>query len=385
MTGDSSDVVAHYLLVAEGDPTMLARAIAGEMSSGTFLPVPGETPALVANHQARVLELSKADDCDAWHVRIAVPTANIGASLPAVLTAVAGNIFELSGPLALLLRQLDLPESVTASYPGPRFGASGSRQVMQVEGRPMFGSIVKPSVGLSPLASSELAGELARAGLDFLKDDELQSNSPHSPFVERFRLTTEALDRAAEATGRRMSYAFNITGELDDMARRIELLNQAGADTAMIVVPSVGLPALTWLRRHSEVPIHAHRAGWAVGDRGARFGISFAVWQQLWRYCGADQIHIGGLHSKFYEDDATVVKAFRAVSTPLALRTSSGALPVLSSAQTPDHVALTMEATRSTDFLMLAGGGIMAHPGGPAAGVQAFHAAYSQTQEVGTV
>jgi ribulose-bisphosphate carboxylase large chain len=386
---DFGEITARYLMVTADDPAAAAHAIAGEMSSGTFRPVPGETPELSARHRARVIDLSPAPDTEArrlcvsgtpWTMSITVPAVNVGASLSQVLATVAGNIFELAGPAALLLEGLDLPQAVTAPYLGPQFGIAGSRRVLQVTDRPMFGSIVKPSVGLSPDASSELARKLAVAGLDFLKDDELQANSPHSPFVDRHRQTTRALDEAAALTGRRMPYAFNITGDIEDMKWRLDLLGRDACDIAMVVVPAVGLPALSWLRRHSNVPIHAHRAGWAVHDRGARFGISFTVWQQLWRHCGADQVHIGGLRSKFYEDDSAVLRAFEAVSRPLNASEESRGLPVLSSAQTPEHVGLTLRATGGTDFLMLAGGGIMAHPDGPAEGVRAFHTAYADAE-----
>ena len=42
----------------------------------------------------------------------------------------------------------------------------------------MIGTIVKPSIGLSPDELAELVGELAAAGIDFIKDDELQGNGP---------------------------------------------------------------------------------------------------------------------------------------------------------------------------------------------------------------
>ena len=49
----------------------------------------------------------------------------------------------------------------------------------------MIGTIVKPSIGLSPDDLGELVGELAAAGVDFIKDDELQGNGPTAPLAER--------------------------------------------------------------------------------------------------------------------------------------------------------------------------------------------------------
>ncbi len=49
---------------------------------------------------------------------------------------------------------------------------------MGVPSDPMIGTIVKPSVGLSAEQTAPLAIELAQAGIDFIKDDELQGNRP---------------------------------------------------------------------------------------------------------------------------------------------------------------------------------------------------------------
>ena len=48
------------------------------------------------------------------------------------------------------------------------------------------------------------------------------------------------------------------------------------------------------------------------------------------------------------------------------------AMPVFSSGQTVHQAAGTYAALGSTDLIVTAGGGIVAHPGGPGAGVQAF-------------
>jgi ribulose-bisphosphate carboxylase large chain len=58
-------------------------------------------------------------------------------------------------------------------------------------------------------------------------------------------------------------------------------------------------------------------------------------------------------------------------------------MPVLSSGQWGGQAPETWRQTGTTDLMYLAGGGIVAHPGGPAAGVrairQAWEAAVSET------
>jgi ribulose-bisphosphate carboxylase large chain len=109
-------------------------------------------------------------------------------------------------------------------------------------------------------------------------------------------------------------------------------------------------------------------------------GVAYQPWQQLARLAGADHLHVSGLGSKFYEEDEQVASNIRALQTPLG--TTTDPLPTLSSGQNVRTPALTFAAVGSTDLLMLAGGGIAAHPDGPAAGVrslrQAWEAAVSE-------
>ena len=62
---------------------------------------------------------------------------------------------------------------------------------------------MKPSVGLSPEQTADLVAGLAGAGIDFVKDDELMANAPHSPLEARVEAVMEAIDRAADRTGRK--------------------------------------------------------------------------------------------------------------------------------------------------------------------------------------
>jgi ribulose-bisphosphate carboxylase large chain len=137
----------------------------------------------------------------------------------------------------------------------------------------------------------------------------------------------------------------------------------------------MGLPALAWLREFAEVPIHGHRAGLAGSMRSPALGLSYRVWQQLARLAGADHLHASGLGSKFYETDDEVAGNVRSLLEPLGATLAP--VPTLSSGQNVMTAAPTYAAVRSTDLLMLAGGGVAAHPDGPAAGVRSLRDAWS--------
>ncbi len=72
-----------------------------------------------------------------------------------------------------------------------------------MHGRPLIGTIVKPSIGLSTEALCKLVRDLASAGLDFIKDDELHGGPAYAPLAERVAAVMPEIRRVAEATGKK--------------------------------------------------------------------------------------------------------------------------------------------------------------------------------------
>src|SRR5690606_4182186 len=108
----------------------------------------------------------------------------------------------------LRILDLRLPEAFAAAYPGPRFGIEGTRRLAGVEGRPLIGTIIKPSVGLGPEETAALVETLAEADIDFIKDDELQADGPAYPFEARVRAVMRVVERQADRRGRKLMFAF---------------------------------------------------------------------------------------------------------------------------------------------------------------------------------
>ena len=86
---------------------------------------------------------------------------------------------------------------------------------------------------------------------------------------------------------------------------------------------------------------------------------------------------MNGIANKFWEDDDSVVRSIEACLTPMLGGFST--LPVVSSGQTGLQAPQTFRRTRTVDLLYMAGGGILAHPGGAAAGVTAIRQAWEAT------
>jgi ribulose-bisphosphate carboxylase large chain len=123
-----------------------------------------------------------------------------------------------------------------------------------------------------------------------------------------------------------------------------------------------------------ELVIHGHRNGWGMFTRHPLLGMEFTAYQKLWRLVGVDQLHVNGIDNKFWEPDESVVRSIEACLTPMF-----GAyqiMPVVSSGQWGGQAPETYRRTQTIDLLYLAGGGIMAHPGGAASGVRAIRQAW---------
>ena len=386
----SERIYATYWLETGDDPRRAAEVIAGEQSSGTFVALATETPELKARSGARVERLEVLGESNApslaggmaspvytrCTLELSWPIENMGPSLPNLMSTIAGNLFELRQVSGLRLTGLQLPPSFARAYPGPAFGIEGTRRLTGVERGPLIGTIIKPSVGLSPEETAQQVRELVAGGIDFIKDDELQADGPHCPFDERVRAVMRVVNEHADRTGKKVMVAFNLTGDLDQMRWRHDLVLAEGGTCVMAVLNSVGLVGLHELRRHTQLPIHAHRAGWGYLSRCAELGWDYAPWQMIWRLAGADHLHVNGLHNKFSEPDDSVIAAARAVLAPVMPQAPMAAMPVFSSGQTGLQAAETYRAIGCADLIHAAGGGIFGHPGGIAAGVEAMREAW---------
>lgn len=384
-------IYASYWLETGDDPARAAEVIAGEQSSGTFVALATETPELKARSGARVEKLEilghsstpslpggmaspRYTQC---RLELSWPLENTGASLPNLMSTVAGNLFELRQVSGLRLTGLQLPKAFVDAYPGPAFGIEGTRRLSGVTHGPLIGTIIKPSIGLSVEETVQQVRALVAGGIDFIKDDELQADGGRCPFDERVRAVMRVVNDHADRTGKKVMVAFNLTGDLDQMRRRHDLVLAEGGSCVMAVLNSIGLVGLQELRRHAQLPIHAHRAGWGYLTRSPQLGWDYAPWQQLWRLAGADHMHVNGLGNKFSEPDDSVITAARSVLQPVVAGADMvSTMPVFSSGQTGLQAADTYAAIGCADLIHTAGGGIFGHPQGVAAGVEALREAW---------
>lgn len=388
----SERLIATYYVETPLALSDAAEVLAGEQSSGTFVAVPGETEELKAAYAARVESIEELETVaepslpgsrspirpahyTRGRVTISWPVHNFGANLPVLISTLQGNLYELSQFSGLKLLDFTPPHEFVRRFRGPAFGVEGTRSLTGVDpSRPIIGTIIKPSVGLSPEQTAQIVKQLVEAGIDFIKDDELQANAPHSPLERRLEAVMRVINDHAQKTGKKVMYACNISDELDAMKRHYDRIVQLGGTCAMMSLNTVGMSAVKHICDQGALAIHGHRNGWGMLNRHPLLGMDFAAYQKFWRLAGVDQIHVNGIANKFWEPDDSVVASIEACRKKLGEQ--KYICPVISSGQTGLQAPETYRRVATTDLLYLAGGGIAAHPSGHAAGVAALRQAW---------
>ena len=389
-------VTAEYLLETPFPPEEVAATMAGEQSSGTFVRVAGETDELRARSAAEVLSVEALGDGDAptlasaylerkkiggpYHlarVRIAYPTGNIGKNLATLASTVSGNLYDIGEVTGLKLMSLSIPAEYRSRYALPTQGIAGSRATMGVEGRPVFGTIIKPNVGMTPEDIAALVDRLCAAGVDFIKDDEVCANPDIAPIAQRVPAVMAVIRKWQDKTGRQVMMAFNITDETDAMRRHADLVAAEGGSCVMASLNWCGLSGMATLRAHTPLAIHAHRNGFGAMSRHPRLGMGFQAYHALYRLAGIDHMHVHGIGGKFVDSAEEVTEAARDCLAPLSEGgPDDRVMPAFSSGQWAGTLPSTLEAAQGPDLMFMCGGGILAHPQGPEAGIASLREAY---------
>src|SRR3954470_17994840 len=158
-------ISATYLIETPLAVEKAAAVLAGEQSSGTFVAVPGETAELKQRFAARVEKITPlgtvstpalpgarggAGSYQRAEIAVSWSLENFGFNLPALVSTLQGNLYELAQFSGLKLLDFTVPPLFVAKFRGPKFGISGCRTLTGVTGRPLIGTIIKPSIGLTP-------------------------------------------------------------------------------------------------------------------------------------------------------------------------------------------------------------------------------------------
>lgn len=160
----------------------------------------------------------------------------------------------------VLLADMALPPSLLDAFSGPRFGGEGLRALVDGYDRPLTCTALKPMGTALPLLA-EACRTFAVAGLDFIKDDHGLANQNFAPFAERVHLCQEAIEAAAQETGRRAVYVPNLQGTPRALRDQIAICRDLGVQAIMLEPMLIGIPTYYELVTEVlDIPVMAHPA-----------------------------------------------------------------------------------------------------------------------------
>jgi 2,3-diketo-5-methylthiopentyl-1-phosphate enolase len=367
---------------------IIAPMLAVEQSTGTWVPVPGETLDVRCQHIAKVIGVYEVPDYEfavppnlqtrQWFVQIAYPEVNIGEQIPMLLTTVVGNI-SMGGDIKLV--DIRFPKKFVAGFKGPKFGIEGIRKILGVKKRPLLNNMIKPCTGYRLKIGADLFRKAALGGCDIIKDDELIADASFNSALGRVKRYMQIEKQVYEEKGEHTLYTVNITDKIPNVFENAKRAAELGCNALMINYLAVGFPVMQALAEDPSinVPILAHMDVAGALYMSPWHGLSsHLVLGKLPRLAGADIVVIPAPYGK-----APVIDyKFRNVARNLAfpLYHLKPTFPMASGGITPSMVPTVMAAL-GNDIVIGSGGGIHAHPKGPVAGGKAFRQAIDATMK----
>ena len=349
-----------YEFPAGVDPEKQGRMLAVGQTTGSFRP----DEASRFESFTGILEDTSRTPEGRGRARVAFPSSNVSGDIGSLLVMILGK-YSLAGPVRGV--SLELPESYGTRG---RFGMEGIQERTGVRDRPLFMGIFKPALGLAPEDFARILREVGMAGLDLIKDDEILPDTPSSTALSRIRACRPVLDEIRRATGREMLYAVTLSGRADRMIDQACRLRDAGANAYLVSPIACGFSVMETLASHpdTKLPVFAHPAMAGALGGPPDYGFDYRV------LLGTLMIH-GGADAVLYPTAAGSLPIDPETERDLRENlVASGLAPVPSAGLHPGALPRFL-APGENRIILNAGTGLMDHPGGPAAGVRAFHEA----------
>ncbi|SPE56266.1 conserved hypothetical protein [Verrucomicrobia bacterium] len=193
-----------------------------------------------------------------------------------ILHTVAGAIvFDVYENQDARLVGLQIPEKVIRTFPGPALGPHGLRQLCGFgPDQPAFGTILKPTAGITPTEAGALVEEVAGCPLFmFVKEDEnLYPCLDYSPAPERTRQAVAAIERAKDQRGGLgLVFAPHVGGAPNEILDTVRAVLEAGASGVMFSETFAGGTVRMVREAVRNLPqppaIYGHNAGIGVKTR----------------------------------------------------------------------------------------------------------------------
>ncbi|CAN5827939.1 hypothetical protein BH23PLA1_BH23PLA1_44180 [soil metagenome] len=197
-------------------------------------------------------------------------------SIDILHTTAGAIIFDVFENQDARLVALTIPDAVIATFPGPAHGPLGLRSKTGfAPNQPAFGTILKPTAGITPEDVGRIVGEVADCPLlMFIKEDEdLYPDLDYSPVADRTRKALEAIEQAREKRGGLgLLFAPHVTGAPNEILDTVHAVLEAGASGVMFSETYSGgtVRMVREATKHLADPpaIYGHNAGIGVRTRG---------------------------------------------------------------------------------------------------------------------
>lgn len=278
-------VATYYFAFRHQTLEKAVEEISYHATSGIKNPPPGSLLALCSAQQAGVDRFDASGRTGLLHVAFPLkmlrhPDGRVTST--DLLHTVAGAVmFDVYENMDARLISLQIPEEVIRTFPGPAYGPIGIRQKTGFGlDQPAFGTILKPTAGITPEDVDRLVGDVAGDPLlMFIKEDEdLYPDLDYSPVAERTRRAIRAIERVKNSReGRGLVYSPHVTSSPDQIVDLVLAVVDAGASGVMCseTYSQGTVRMVREATKHLVNPpaIYGHNAGIGVKTR--------AIWREV--------------------------------------------------------------------------------------------------------
>ncbi|WP_428492083.1 RuBisCO large subunit C-terminal-like domain-containing protein [Rhodopila sp.] len=282
-------------------------------------------------------------------VDIGLAVATVGDDAGQLLNMVFGNT---SLHDDVVLADIAIPDSLVRLFGGPRHGIAGLRARLGVPRRALTASALKPQ-GLASGGLAALAAQMARGGLDFIKDDHGLADQSYARFAERVRACAAAVGREVRASGHPTRYVPSLSGNLDQLRVQAGLALDLGLDCVLVAPMICGLATLQALVR--EFPGLAWLAHPSMGGVG-RIAPELLI-GKLFPLLGADAVIFPSFGGRFGYSRRTCGGLAENARRGGGMR---AALPVAAGGMTLDRTGEILDFYGPDTMLLIGGNLLMA-------------------------
>lgn len=330
-----------------------------------------ETEELFEHHSCLVLEEeSRLETLQSGIVRIAFPIVNTnwqGDGIAHLLCQLMGGQVDIDNILRCRLIKIQIPDSVKAQFPTPKYGLTGMRAFTGNYDKPLFGAIIKPKTGIRPHVLLEMTKQLVEGGVDFIKEDEILSDPQFCSLEERVPLISNYL----ATQSRKVIYCFAINADPHHIRNRALFVAENGGNGVHINFWS-GFGCYRTITELQQLFVHFQKSGDRVITHPKNpYGIDWSVICELAGLMGVDSIHSGmwGGYSDYTEEELKQI---------LNILWSYNVIPALSCGMHPGLIeAITQKF--GVNYMANVGGAIHGHPSGTLSGARAMRQAIDRT------